>query len=174
MGGRSSYISGRVSTVSAAENWLFGVAILIGVVGVVVPVLPGWILVWAAILVWATEIQQAYAWVVFAVASLSIAISQVAKWILPERQLRTAGVRRSSMVTGAVLGIVGFFVVPVIGLVIGFVAGVYVAELSRSASATQAWRSVRQALKSTGVSILIELAGVLVAAGSWLTAVLTH
>ena len=174
MGGRSSYISGRVSTVSTAENWLFGVAILIGVVGVVVPVLPGWILVWAAILVWATEIHQPYAWVVLAVASLSIAISQIAKWILPERQLRTAGVKRSSMMTGALLGIVGFFVVPVIGLVIGFVAGVYVAEFSRSASAAHACHSVRQALKSTGVSMLIELAGVLVAAGSWLTAVLAH
>lgn len=174
MGGRPSYISGRVSTVSAAENWLFGVAILIGIVGVVVPVLPGWILVWAAILVWATEVQQAYAWVVLAVATVSIAVSQVVKWILPERQLRAAGVQRSSMVTGALLGIVGFFVVPVVGLVIGFVAGVYVAEFSRSASAAQAWRSVRQALKSTGVSILIELAGVLVAAGTWLTAVLAQ
>jgi uncharacterized protein YqgC (DUF456 family) len=69
--------------------------------------------------------------VVFAVASLSIAVSQVAKWILPERPLRTAGVKRSSMVTGALLGIVGFFVVPVVGLVIGFVASIYVAEFSR-------------------------------------------
>ena len=159
---------------SAAENWLFGMAILIGVVGVVVPVLPGWILVWAAILVWATEIQQAYAWAVLAVATLSIATSQVAKWILPERQLRTAGVKRSSMVAGGLLGIVGFFVIPVIGLVIGFVAGVFVAELTSSASAARAMSSVRQALKSTGVSILIELAGVLVAAGVWLTAVLAH
>ena len=159
---------------SEAAEWLFGLAILVGVIGVVVPVLPGWILVWAAILVWATEIQQAYAWVVLAAASLSIATSQVAKWILPERQLRTAGVKRSSMVIGALLGIIGFFVVPVVGLVIGFVAGVYAAEFTRSASAAQAWRSVRQALKSTGVAILIELAGVLVAAGVWLGAVLAH
>jgi uncharacterized protein len=35
------------------------------------------------------------------------------------------------MVTGALLGIVGFFVVPVVGLVIGFVASIYVAEFSR-------------------------------------------
>ena len=174
MGGRPSYISGRVSTVSAAENWLFGVAILIGIVGVVVPVLPGWILVWAAILVWATEIQQVYAWVVLAVATASIAVSQVVKWMLPERQLRTAGVQRSSMVAGAALAIVGFFVIPVIGMVIGFVAGVYVAERVRSASAGQAWNSVRQALKAAGVSMLIELAGVLVAAGTWLTALLAH
>jgi uncharacterized protein YqgC (DUF456 family) len=160
--------------VPVAEVWLFGLAILIGVIGVVVPVLPGWVLVWAAILVWAIEIQQAYAWFVLAVATVSIAVSQVVKWILPERRLRAAGVQQSSMVVGAAFAIVGFFVVPVIGLVIGFVAGVYGAELRRSASPGEAWNSVRHALKAAGVSILIELAGVLIAAGSWLTAVLAH
>jgi uncharacterized protein YqgC (DUF456 family) len=165
---------GQSLSVPEAEQWLFGLAILIGVIGVVVPVLPGWILVWAAILVWATEIQQVYAWAVLTVATVSIAVTQVVKWILPERQLRAAGVQRSSIVVGATLAIVGFFVIPVIGLVIGFVAGVYGAERWRSGSAGQAWNSVRHALKAAGVSILIELAGVLVAAGSWLTAVLAH
>lgn len=159
---------------SSAELWLIGLAIFVGVIGVVVPVLPGWVLVWVAILVWATEIQQAYAWAVLAVATVSIAVSQVVKWIVPERRLRAAGVRRSSVGVGAVLGIIGFFVIPVIGLVIGFVAGVYGAERMRSASAADAWRSARQALKAAGQSILIELAGALIAAGSWLIAVLAH
>jgi uncharacterized protein YqgC (DUF456 family) len=160
--------------VPVAELWLFGLAILIGVIGVVVPILPGWVLVWAAILVWVTEVQQTYAWVVLAVATVSIAVSQVVKWILPERRLRAAGVPRSSMLIGSAFAIVGFFVIPVIGLVIGFVAGLYGAERWRSASAREAWNSVQQALRAAGLSILIELAGVLVAAGSWLTAVLAH
>jgi uncharacterized protein YqgC (DUF456 family) len=105
---------------------------------------------------------------------VSIAISQVVKWIVPERHLRSAGVPRSSVGIGALLGIIGFFVIPVIGLVIGFVVGVYGAERVRSASASDAWSSTRQALKAAGISILIELAGVLVAAGSWLIAVLAH
>jgi uncharacterized protein YqgC (DUF456 family) len=160
--------------VSSAGLWLTGLAIFVGVIGVVVPVLPGWVLVLAAILVWATEIQQAYAWAALAIATVSIAISQVVKWIVPERRLRSAGVPRSSVGIGALLGIIGFFVIPVIGLVIGFVVGVYGAERVRSASASDAWSSTRQALKAAGISILIELAGVLVAAGSWLIAVLAH
>ncbi len=159
---------------SSAGLWLTGLAIFVGVIGVVVPVLPGWMLVWAAILVWATEIQQAYAWAALTVATVSIAVSQVVKWIVPERRLRSAGVPRSSVGVGAVLGIIGFFVIPVIGLVIGFVAGVYGAERMRSASAPDAWSSARQALRAAGMSILIELAGALVAAGTWLIAVLAH
>jgi uncharacterized protein len=157
-----------------AESWLFGVAILVGVIGVVVPVLPGWIIVWAAILVWAIEIQHVYAWAVLTVATVSIAISQVVKWTLPERRLRVAGVQRSSLLVGSMLAIVGFFVIPVVGLVIGFVAGVFGAERTRSASSSEAWNAAREALKAAGLSMLIELAGVLVAAGTWLAAVLAH
>jgi uncharacterized protein len=160
--------------VSSTELWLIGLVIFVGVIGVVVPVFPGSLLVWAAILVWATEIQQAYAWAALAVATVSITASQVVKWIVPELRLRAAGVPRSSMMVGAVSGIIGFFVIPVIGLVIGFVAGVYGAERMRSSSAADAWGSARQALKAAGVSILIELTGALVAAGSWLVAVRTH
>jgi uncharacterized protein YqgC (DUF456 family) len=174
MGWSPSTHFGRVCRVSSAGLWLTGLVIFVGVIGVVVPVLPGWVLVWAAILVWATEIQQAYAWTALAVATVSIAVSQVVKWIVPERRLRAAGVRPSSLGVGAVLGIIGFFVIPVIGLVIGFVAGVYGAERIRSTSASDAWRSARHALTAAGLSVLIELAGVMVAAGSWLIAVLAH
>jgi hypothetical protein len=68
------------------------------------------------------------------------------------------------------LGIVGFFVIPVVGLVIGFVLGVYLAEHRRVGPAA-AWPSTREALRAVGVSILIELAAGVVAALAWVAGV---
>jgi hypothetical protein len=53
-----------------------------------------------------------------------------------------------------VLGIVGFFVVPVVGLFIGFVLGVWLAEMLRLGDSGTAWRSTRHALVAVGLSIL--------------------
>jgi uncharacterized protein YqgC (DUF456 family) len=59
---------------------------------------------------------------------------------------------------GGVLGLVGFFVVPVVGLVLGFILGVYLAEQIRLKDSRAAWQSTKAALKATGLSMLIELA----------------
>ena len=53
---------------------IVGLVILAGLVGIVLPVLPGAILVLGAILVWAYEVGTTTSWVVFAVAALVIAV----------------------------------------------------------------------------------------------------
>ena len=157
--------------VSSLGLVLVGAAILVGLIGVVVPVLPGALLVLAAILVWASEEGGRGAWVAFAVATTFIAASQVVKYTLPGRRMRDAGVPNSSLLAGALLGIVGFFVVPVVGLFLGFVLGVYAAERRRLRVHADAWPSTKLALRAVGLSVLIELAGALLAATAWLVAV---
>jgi hypothetical protein len=67
---------------------------------------------------------------------------------------------------------VGFFVIPVVGLPLGFVLGVYLAERLRQPGHRFAWRSTGEAIKAVGLSILIELGAGLFIAGLWLAAVL--
>ena len=110
---------------------LVALAIAVGVVGVVVPVLPGSLLVFGAILVWALNIGGSTAWIVFAVATAFLVLGAVVKYVVPGRRLKEGGVPASTLVLGGLLGIVGFFVIPVVGLLIGFVVGVYLAELAR-------------------------------------------
>ena len=50
---------------------------------------------------------------------------------------------------------IGFFVVPVVGLPIGFVLGIYLAELQRVGRA-QAWPATRHALTAVGLALLID------------------
>ena len=113
---------------------IVAVMMIVGLVGIVVPVLPGLLLVWAGVLVWALGERTATGWVVFGLATVVFLVSQVVKYLLPGRQLKEAGVPTISMLAGVVLGIVGFFVVPVVGVFLGFVVGIYAAELLRLAT----------------------------------------
>ncbi|KWX01272.1 DUF456 domain-containing protein [Carbonactinospora thermoautotrophica] len=151
---------------------LVGLTLLVGLAGVVLPVLPGLLLCWAAVLVWALVERTAVAWAVLGVATLLIGLSQVAKYLVPGRRMRAAGVPWSSLALGGALGVVGFFLVPVAGLVLGFVLGVYAAEWLRLRTREGAWRSTVHALKAVGLSILIELAAGLLVTATWLGAVL--
>jgi len=155
---------------SGLELLAVGAAIIIGTIGVVIPILPGPLLVFAAIAVWAF-VEGGSAWAIFAVATVILAVVQVAKYLLPGRRLRDAGVPQRSVWVGAGLGIVGFFAIPVVGLFIGFVAGVYIAERQRLSNRDLAWPSTVAAVKAVGLSILIELAGCLVAGVCWLAGV---
>jgi uncharacterized protein YqgC (DUF456 family) len=149
-----------------------GLAIATGIVGVVVPVLPGALLAWAAIAVWALVVGGATAWAVLGVATLAIGGAQIVKVLVPGRRLRDAGVPRRSIVAGVAVAVVGFFVIPVVGFFIGFPLGVYLEERRRLGGHEAAWRSTRAALHAMGLSILIELTATVLAAGVWLAVVL--
>jgi uncharacterized protein len=151
---------------------IVGLAIAVGIAGIVVPVLPGALLAWAAIVVWALVEQTTAAWVVLGAATLAIGGSQVVKYLVPHRRLRDAGVPRRSIVVGLIAAVIGFFVIPVVGLFVGFPAGVYLEELRRLRRHDAAWASTREALRAVGISMLIELAGTMLAAAVWLSAVL--
>lgn len=151
---------------------LVALVILLGLVGIVVPVLPGSILILLAVLVWAVADGSGSAWAAFALATTLLVIGGVVKYVVPGRGLRASGVPNRSIVLGGLLGLVGFFVVPVIGLPLGFLAGVYLSEVRR-VGRHLAWPSTVAAMKAVGLSVLVELVAGLLAAGVWLAGVLT-
>lgn len=150
---------------------LAGVIIVVGLFGIVSLVLPGLLVVLAGVAVWAIPRGDALGWTVLAVAGALVVVGTVAKYVFPGRRLRNAGVPGRTLVAGGVLGIVGFFVVPVVGLFLGFVLGVWLAELARLRDGSAAWASARHALSAVGWSMLIELAAGLLATAAWITGV---
>ncbi len=147
---------------------LVGLTIVIGLLGIVIPVLPGAILVLAAVLVWALVEKTTVGWIVLGIATAAILVTQVLKFVLPERHLRGQGVPWTTSLGGAVVGIVGFFVVPVVGFPLGYVLGIFGVEWARKRAARPAWSATKAALAAAGLSTAIELAGALVAAYVWL------
>ncbi|MDF3284467.1 DUF456 domain-containing protein [Gordonia polyisoprenivorans] len=146
---------------------IVGVCIAVGLLGIVVPVLPGTLLVAVSILVWAIVVGG-WAWAVFALAAVLIGVGEIVKYVVAGRVLRRHEIPNRTIVVGGVVGIVGFFVVPVVGLFLGFIAGALVSELVRTRTAGAAWRGTVAATKAAAVTIGIELFGALLASGTWL------
>ncbi len=141
-------------------------AIAVGLLGILVPILPGGLLIVVAVLVWAADLGGSTAWVVFGVVTALVVTGAVVKYVVPGRRLKDIGIPSSTQWTGVALGVVGFFVIPVVGLFVGFVLGVYLAERTRLGAAA-AWPSTKASLRAVGLSILIEMAAGLLAATTW-------
>ena len=149
---KESVTTNTIVTIIAA------VLIALSVVGVLVPLVPGPVLGWAGVLIWALfadggEIK----WIVFSVVTAIALVGVVVKFAVPTRNLHRTGVPARSIVVGAVFGIIGFFLIPFLGLPIGVVLGVFLAELVRLSQTRLAWQSTKSALKAVGVGIIIEL-----------------
>jgi uncharacterized protein YqgC (DUF456 family) len=152
---------------------LVAIACVVGIVGVIVPVLPGDLLIGSAILVWAVVERSAVSWFVAAVAVVVLVAGHVLTVLIPGRRMTAAGVPKLVLFAGGALGIVGFFFVPVVGLPLGFVLGVYLAEIVRLREHSTAWTTTVEAMKGTGLAVLIGLCASVIATAVWATAALT-
>jgi len=156
----------------AVTDLLVALTMLVGLVGIVVPVMPGSVLILAAVVLWAAVAASPSGWLVCGLAAALLVVGGVVKYVVPGRRLRAGGVPNRTLVAGGLLGIVGFFVIPVVGLLVGFVAGVYLSEVQR-VGRSRAWSSTGAALRAAGLSLLIELAAGLLATLVWLVGALT-
>lgn len=153
---------------------LCGLAIGVGVVGVVIPILPGGILILASLLIWALTVQSAPGWVAFAVGGLITLVGMISGTVLTGRKLHQRKIPGRSITVGLVLGVVGMFVIPVVGLLVGFLVGLLLSETARLKDFRAAATSSVEALKALGIGILVELLLACLAGSAWIIAVWTH
>ncbi len=151
----------------ADDVWLLlpPLLIVVGLVGIVVPVLPGTLLVLAGMLVFALASGTTAGWVLLGLSVVVAAAGKGLQYLIPGRRMKERGVRTSTLVLAVLLGVVGFVVVPVVGAVVGFLLGIWLVELGRSRDGRQAWQRTRHAVVAVLHSVGIELlAGLVVAA----------
>lgn len=144
-----------------------GLVLLLGLLGVLVPGVPGPAIVWAGVLWWSMTERTGPAWYVLIGTTAVLLLSQVVTWLLPPRDPRAAGAPYRTLFLSGVAGIAGFFVIPVVGAVLGSVGGLYLLERTRLGSHGDAWAATRTVMRSVGLSVLAELSACLLAAGSW-------
>ncbi len=148
---------------------LIGFMILVGLAGIVLPVLPGLALIVGAVLVWALVEATAIGWVVFAICFVIGATATVIKYLIPGRKLKESGVATSTMLIALVGAVIGFFVIPVIGAPIGFMVAIYLIQWNRMGRG-EAWPATLRTAGAVALSIGIELAGGLLIFGVWMIA----
>lgn len=151
---------------------LVALVMLVGLVGVVVPVLPGTALVLAAGIGWAALVVDGgeRRWFVVAAMAALFVAGLVLKYALPGRRL-SGRLPRSTLLLAAVGAAVGFFLLPPLGLILGGIAGTYVAEARRLGHGPQARRSTVQVLQAIGIGVLAELIAGVLMVGTWLVGV---
>ncbi|MER6263392.1 DUF456 domain-containing protein [Streptomyces sp. NPDC059688] len=153
------------------ELVLVGVVIALGVCGVLVPGVPGSWLVWAGVLWWALTDPRPVAWAVLVGATAVLLLSLVVRWALPPRRLRESGATPRMGVYAGAGALLGFVLLPVVGAVPGFLAGVYLHERLRLGGHAEAVAAVRTTMRAGGSSVLAELFACLLTAGGWLVTV---
>ncbi|UZX05064.1 DUF456 domain-containing protein [Arthrobacter sp. CDRTa11] len=147
---------------------LCGLAILVGVAGTVIPVLPGSILIGASLLAWAIWGGAGTAgWVVLAVGLPLVLAGMVASAVLTGRKLREHRIPNRSVLIGLAAGVAGMFIIPLVGLFVGFATGLLLSEFHRTRSIGTATSTSWAALKATGLGILVEFGLACLAASTW-------
>lgn len=144
-----------------------GIAICVGLVGIVVPVLPGSALIGVAVLAWAITVGTAGGWVTFGVVAVCVVLGMAASWVLTGRKLKQMKIPTSTLLVAGLLALVGFFVIPVVGLLVGFVVGLFLMEYWRLRDSRQAWASSWTIIKTAAVGMVVELAFAAVAAAAF-------
>jgi hypothetical protein len=148
-----------------------GLIIVVGLMGIVVPVLPGLVLVVGVIFVWALLEGTGLAWAIALISLVLGGVGTFVKYSIPKRRLTESGVRTGTLVLATAVAIAGLFLIPVVGAPLGFVATIYLTERARG-DREHAWPRTKESLKAVATSIGIELATGLVIAAFWFGAVL--
>ncbi|MPY94983.1 MAG: DUF456 family protein [Acidimicrobiia bacterium] len=153
---------------SALTIVLVALAMVVGLAGTVVPILPGLLLVWAAAVVYGlVEGFGTVGVISMAVITVVGAAGSVAGVVLPSRAAGGSGAARSSLWLGVLGAVVGFFVVPVVGFPLGGALGIYVGEQLRTGDPRAAARATRATLRGFGAAVLVQLAAGVAMMATW-------
>jgi uncharacterized protein YqgC (DUF456 family) len=157
---------------SLSMELLVGLVMAVGLAGVILPVVPGLLLVLGAGLWWTIADGGGVRWAVFALMVVFAGVGAVAQYVLPARATAGRGAPWWTLAAGAVGAVVGFFVIPTIGVIIGGLAGIYLAEVIRLKDAQAALGTTWAAVRGIGIGVLVELAAGILAALTWLVGAL--
>ena len=150
-----------------------GLVMAAGLAGTLVPFLPGLPLIWVAALGYGlAEGFGVGGWIAMAAISALMGAGVLAKIVLPKRRAEATGAPRSTIIAGGIGGVIGFFVIPFVGLPLGAVAGVLLAEQRRTSDWHSAWASTKQVAIGFGLGTLAEISAGALMIGCWVLWVL--
>ena len=151
-----------------------GLLLAVAAIGTVYPVLPGSLLAIVTLIAWAWIIGSPEAWTVAVIGSVIAGVGWSASAVLTGRKLRQQQVPKRSIAVAVASAVVGMFLIPVVGLFVGFGAGLLASEYARRRDFRAALDSSVETLKATGLGILVEFGLVCLAASVWMIGVIVH
>lgn len=128
---------------------------LVGLLGMVIPIYPGVVIIWAAALIHGlvTGFSTLEAWVLILLTMLGIAGTLVDN-LLMGGKARRAGAAWTSIGLALAAGLIATFFLPPFGGLIAAPLALYLAEYLRIRNHQLAWRVTRQLLTGWGLAFL--------------------
>ncbi len=144
------------------------ILLIVGILGTVLPVLPGLLLSLCGLLIYKfgtdAPLSMVYIWIFVFLTAISVVLN----YVIPAKTTRKYGGTRWGSI-GSIIGtIAGMFLIPVpFGFLIGMFLGVFIGELLHDANdKKKAWNSTKGALigflYGTGFNLIVGLAMFLV------------
>ncbi|MCX6404077.1 MAG: DUF456 domain-containing protein [Actinobacteria bacterium] len=147
---------------------LIGLTMAIGIIGTLIPVLPGLFLVWLAGLAWAIlDGADTTHWIIFALMTVIFLIGFGLSLYIPAKSTKGESAPKWTFLVASVFALIGFFVIPIVGLPLGFIFGVFFCQLIAGREFHRALRATGTTLKAIGLVSLIHFACGIAIASAW-------
>lgn len=146
-----------------------GLTMAVGIVGTVLPIVPGLWLVWVAALGYGLVAGFDWSgWAAMAVITALALAGTAASFSLPQRGAAGAGVPWWGQLVALATGVVGFFLIPVVGALLGFALGILVVSLLQTRDMRRAWTATKATLRGMLLASGVQLAAGVLMAVVWL------
>jgi hypothetical protein len=155
-----------------ATHFLVGflafLVMLVGLAGTLLPALPSIELIWLACLAYGIFSGWGlWAWVMFPLITIALIVGEVLMWGLGHATSRVTGASWAAIGASVVLGLIGMFVIPVVGALLGAMLGVFLVELYRRREWKAAFKATTGVLVGAGLSFGAQVVVGLVMIGLW-------
>lgn len=148
-----------------ADSLIFGLIIvfmIVGLIGVMFPVMPGIFMIWLGVFVyvWRYGFEVITIWH-FLFITLIVLVAGTSDLWLPIFGAKKAGAAKRTIITGMVGAIAGSILIPIpiVGTIIGYAIGILLGEYHKRRDWDQAWRASKGGLAGWGIATVIQLVG---------------
>lgn len=133
------------------------IAMLIGLAGTLVPILPGILLMWAAAVVYGVVVGfDAFGITILVLITALTGVAVAVGVLVPQRAAAESGAALASQIAAGVGAVIGFFLIPIIGAPVGAVVGIGLAEWYDKRDWPAAKASTIAIAKGFGISTLAQ------------------
>lgn len=146
----------------------------VAVLGTIFPILPGSVLTIITLVAWAWILGSTASWTAGIIGAVLAVIGMSASLVLTGRKMRRERIPRGPVLIGVLFAVIGMFLIPVVGLFVGFAGGLLGAEWARRKDLPAAWRASWEAMKSMGLGMIIEFFCACLAASAFAIGALVH
>jgi hypothetical protein len=131
---------------------------LVGLIGLVIPVYPGLNIIWIAALIYAIVDGFSWpAWLYFSFITIFMLIGNLADNYFIGARARRTGASWLAIGVGYAAGIAGTFIIPIVGGIVFSILGVLVVEMIRKKDWKIAWLTTKEMALGFGWAVVVRL-----------------